>query len=96
MKLTIIHRIYYWRYTEAVIWLTSFLFLFLSVRFGVEGITLCPLKLAGFDHCPGCGLGTSVGLLLNGKWEESLNAHVLGIPALLIISYRIISIIKQK
>ncbi len=95
MKLVIIQRIYYWKYLEAVIWITGFVVLFLSVHFGVEGFTICPLKLVGFDHCPGCGLGTSIGLLLHGEWEASFNAHALGIPAFFIISYRIYQLFKQ-
>jgi len=96
MKLTIIYRIYYWKYLEAIIWIAGFIMLFIFTNLGLDGFTVCPLKLAGFDHCPGCGLGTAVGLLLNGQWQASLQSHILGIPAFLIISYRIFTILKQK
>jgi len=96
MKLTITNRIFKLKNLEAFIWLAGLLFLFVSVRFGINGFTICPLKLAGFDHCPGCGLGTSVGLLLHGRIADSFHAHPLGIPALIILLYRIISLINKN
>jgi len=97
VKIAITNRILKGKYTEVIIWASGLVFLFISVRFGLDGFTVCPLKLAGFDHCPGCGLGTSVGLLLNGRLTESFQAHPLGILALIILTIRIISlIIKNK
>ena len=54
-----------------------------------SGITICPLKLLGFEHCPGCGLGRSVALLLKGDVGGSFNAHILGPFALVVITHRI-------
>ena len=58
--------------------------------------TLCPLKLMGVSWCPGCGLGHSIAFLLHGDVRNSFHAHWLGIPALVIIVYRIYDLIKQK
>lgn len=58
--------------------------------------TLCPLKLMGFNWCPGCGLGHSIAYLLHGDVYHSFHAHWLGIPALLIILHRIYILFKQQ
>ncbi|MEX2232255.1 MAG: DUF2752 domain-containing protein [Cyclobacteriaceae bacterium] len=57
--------------------------------------SLCPLKNAGWDLCPGCGLGMSISLLFHGQISESFQAHPLGIFALIILSFRIIDLTKQ-
>lgn len=56
--------------------------------------TLCPLANLGFDWCPGCGLGRSISALLKGDIYASFNYHWFGIPALLIIIYRIYQLLK--
>lgn len=82
---------------ELFFWMTALLLL------GTSGIhkhanephfTLCPLANMGFDWCPGCGIGRSIAHLLQGDFKGSLNAHWFGIPALLIIVYRILILIK--
>ncbi|MCU0356491.1 MAG: DUF2752 domain-containing protein [Cyclobacteriaceae bacterium] len=55
-------------------------------------VAVCPLALSGLDFCPGCGLGRSVSHLLHGQWRESWAMHPLGIPAFLILTYRIYSL----
>ncbi len=50
----------------------------------------------GISWCPGCGLGHSIAFLLHGNIYNSLHAHWLGIPALLIILYRIANLIRQR
>lgn len=55
--------------------------------------TLCPFRLLGFKWCPGCGIGHAIAWLLHGQIRQSLKAHWLGIPALVIIFYRICYII---
>ena len=52
--------------------------------------TLCPLANLGIDWCPGCGIGRSICQFLHGNVAESWRYHWFGIPALLIISYRIL------
>lgn len=56
--------------------------------------SLCPLANMGFDWCPGCGLGRSISALLHGHIAESLSFHWLGIPALGMIAYRIVTLSK--
>lgn len=79
---------------EAVIWIAGFVFL-ASMPVG-EGthFTICPISRAGFDFCPGCGLGKSIGYLFHGKISESFHAHPLGILAVIVLTFRILHLIK--
>lgn len=82
---------------ELLIWLTSLIFLFFSYRTNSsEHFTICPLSLSGIKYCPGCGLGRSVSAILNGNIQQSFYYHYLGIPALIIILFRIKSLITFK
>ena len=79
---------------EAAFWFTG-LFLLAIVDTSSNHVKLCPLKNAGFDFCPGCGLGNSISLLFQGQFQESLHTHPLGICAVIILSFRIIRLTKQ-
>lgn len=50
----------------------------------------------GFTWCPGCGIGHAIAWLLHGDVKNSLHAHWLGIPALILIVYRIIVLFKDN
>jgi len=50
----------------------------------------------GITWCPGCGLGHSIAFLLHGDLRNSFHAHWLGVPALIIILYRIFDLISQR
>jgi hypothetical protein len=79
---------------EGLIWISSLVYLAFFNNPFHQHFTICPLSNAGFEHCPGCGLGNSISLLFNGYFVESFYLHLLGIPALIIILFRIYSIIK--
>jgi hypothetical protein len=79
---------------EGFIWITALLYLAFFVNPFEIHFTICPLSNLGFEHCPGCGLGNSIALIFRGDIIQSFDAHILGIPALLIILHRIFSIIK--
>lgn len=51
--------------------------------------TLCPLANLGISWCPGCGIGRAIAALLQGHLAESFEQHWFGLPALLIICWRI-------
>jgi hypothetical protein len=57
--------------------------------------TLCPFKLMGITWCPGCGIGHAISFLFHANVAASWRAHWLGIPALLILVYRIIELIRK-
>ena len=57
---------------------------------------LCPLRLLRITWCPGCGIGHAISWLLHGNLNQSVKAHWFGIPALLIILYRIYDLIYLR
>jgi hypothetical protein len=79
---------------EAFVWLCGIAGL-AFVTPGDNHFSICPLKLAGLDFCPGCGLGSSISFLLHGEIIASLKAHPLGIMAFFLLSYRIIELTKN-
>lgn len=56
--------------------------------------SICPLKFAGFEYCPGCGLGTSIAYLFDGNVSASLDAHPLGLFAAGVLVARIVTLMK--
>lgn len=61
-----------------------------------DHFTFCPLANLGVKWCPGCGIGRSITQLFHGNIRESIAQHWFGIPALLIILYRIVVLAKIK
>lgn len=79
---------------EGLIWISALVYLAFFVNPYETHFSFCLLSKAGVDNCPGCGLGNSISLLLNGKIMQSINTHILGIPAIILLCVRIISITK--
>jgi len=79
---------------EALVWLGGLLIL-AFLKAGSSHFTICPVKNMGLDLCPGCGLGRSISLFLDGQIPDSLHAHPLGIFAVIILSFRIVNLTKQ-
>ncbi len=73
---------------EMFIWIAALIALAFT---NLEGphFQLCPIARMGWDWCPGCGIGRSIAAILQGRWADSFDYHVLGLPALGIISWRI-------
>lgn len=82
--------------SEAWIWAIGLLVLGLGAPILDGKLTLCVPTLLGFDGCWGCGLGRSIGLLAHGELAASWASHPLGIPAVLIISARIVQLVRQN
>ncbi|SFA43539.1 Protein of unknown function [Pedobacter suwonensis] len=81
---------------ELFFWLTA-LILLATADGHQHHFTLCPLANLGFeDWCPGCGIGRSISHILHGEFTESFSEHWFGFPALLIIIYRICTLIRNK
>lgn len=83
------------RNLEAFIWIAALLVLAFSSPLDTH-YSLCPLHNLGFSWCPGCGLGHSISWLFRGDVVQSFHAHPLGIPAVIIIVFRIISIFRKN
>lgn len=78
---------------EALVWAAGLIVLAVADA-GSPHFTVCPLGNAGLDFCPGCGLGRSVSHALHGDLRESLQAHPLGIFAIIVLSFRIANLTK--
>ena len=79
---------------EGSIWIAALIYLAFFVNPYEVHFTICPLSNAGFEHCPGCGLGNSIAMIFKGKFIDSFNINILGLPALAIILHRVYSIIR--
>jgi hypothetical protein len=84
------------QYFELVFWISALVALAISNPTAQAHFTLCPLKLLGFTWCPGCGLGHSIAFLFHGDIKSSFHAHWLGIPALIILLYRIYQLGRMR
>jgi hypothetical protein len=80
---------------EAFIWLAAIIYFAASPVHSGEHFTICPLSLAGFEYCPGCGLGRSIILLLHGHFIESFQMHPLAILAFLVLAARIVIVFRN-
>ncbi|MEP2446384.1 MAG: DUF2752 domain-containing protein [Balneola sp.] len=59
------------------------------------GSSLCFFEFIGIEFCPGEGLGHSIAWLFRGEFNNAVNANLFGIPAVLILSLRILQIWKD-
>jgi hypothetical protein len=80
------------RFSEPAIWFAALVLLWLTFPVGDGGVTLCIFHHMGITWCPGCGIGRSMAHLMHGNLTASLQAHWFGLPALIIIGYRIITL----
>jgi len=87
-----------WKFVgfEASIWILGLFYLALINSPKATHFTICPLSNLGFKYCPGCGLGNSISYLFRGDFSSSFHSHPLGIFALVIIIFRIITIINNN
>lgn len=61
-----------------------------------KGQSFCLLEYAGYDFCPGDGLGHSISFFFRGEFQNSLHAHFMGMPAVLILSMRILFLLNNN
>ncbi len=86
----------YWRIgIETIVWITGLIYLAVHNPYVQTEFSICPLENFGFHYCPGCGLGRSVSFLLHGEPVRSLQTHILGIPATIILLSRTFSLMKN-
>ena len=81
---------------EAFVWLGGLLALALMNPGNESHYSLCLLKNIGFNFCPGCGLGHSISYFLHGELVRSFQTHPLGIVATIILTSRILSLLKDR
>lgn len=80
---------------EAVIWIIGVVFLAFNGPVN-HHFSICPIKNLGFTFCPGCGLGESISHLFRLQIIESFSSHPLGLFAFIILSYRIVFLLKKS
>ncbi|GAB3425482.1 DUF2752 domain-containing protein [Niabella aquatica] len=74
------------KYSEVILWNGSLIAL--GLMNSKSTASLCLLKNLGIDWCPGCGLGHAIHYTLHFEFGKSVQEHILGIPATLIIFYQ--------
>ncbi len=80
---------------ELFFWIIVLIYL-ASINPNVSHFSFCLFKQLGISWCPGCGIGRSISHLLHGDIIKSINNHIFGTFALLIIVYRILQLIIKK
>jgi hypothetical protein len=81
---------------EAACWSVGLLLLALMEPAGEHLFSLCPVSWVLETGCPGCGLGRSIAYLFRAEWLASWQAHPLGLPAVLVLCWRIGSLSRQS
>lgn len=94
---TKVHYIKRWiiQHLELVIWVAALCLLFFMDTAAAQP-SLCMFRLIGIDSCPGCGLGHAIHHAMHLNFAQSFHEHLFGIPALLIILFRIKQLLFQK
>ena len=86
---------YFFRYFELSAWVAGLTWLALIDPSAATHFDLCAFKWIGFSFCPGCGLGHAVSWLFHGDMQRSLQAHPLGILAVVVLGHRIVILMKH-
>jgi hypothetical protein len=80
------------KHFELVCWISALLALYFMSAAASAG-SLCPSVWLRIGHCPGCGIGHAIRDALHLELKSSLQHHIMGIPAVLIIFNRIIRLL---
>lgn len=89
-------KILFRKYFESTFWISSLVLLAVMPPGTDPHYSFCVFKMLGFHFCPGCGLGHSISYLFHGNIKASISAHPLGIFAVIIILFRIYSLLQLK
>ncbi len=81
---------------EAIIWTSALVFLALSNPSTDNHFTFCLFNNLGIGFCPGCGIGHSISHIFRLEFYESFISHPLGIPAFIILIFRIIQLTREQ
>lgn len=80
---------------EAVVWCVGLVAMATMAPNGDPLFRLCPLNALGAPFCPGCGLGHAVAHLARGNLTASIQAHPLGVPAVLILVTHVVRLLRS-
>ncbi len=73
----------------SIIWSVALMLLF-AMDTAVSETSLCIPRMLGIPYCPGCGIGHAIHHVLHLRFAQSLQEHLLGIPATIGIFYMIL------
>jgi Protein of unknown function (DUF2752) len=87
--------IFRWLYrnNELLIWAGALVWIYFGINLSTSQTSICTFHWLGFTSCPGCGIGRSMHAAMHANWQISWQYHWFGIPAIVIIFSRIISLI---
>jgi len=87
---------------EALIWIAGVAFVAFPDPAIDKSWSRCFFEFVGIagpgglqNVCPGCGLGHAVAYLFRGEFALSVDAHLLGLPAVVVLSGRSISLLRM-
>lgn len=80
---------------EAWFWLAALILLAFMPPESTQ-TTFCVWHHLGFESCPGCGLGHSISSAFHGHWITSFQHHPLGIVAIILLLFRIVTVFSQN
>lgn len=80
---------------EAVIWVVGLTAMAAADPTAPPLIDLCLFDAVGVSFCPGCGLGHAIAWLARGDVVASVQAHPLGLPAIGVLLYRIVYLVRH-
>lgn len=83
------------RNSEALIWVIAIVAL-ATMDPTAAHVSLCPLANLGWDFCPGCGLGHSIAYIFRGDFAASFAEHPLGLPALIMLLFRVVTLVINQ
>jgi hypothetical protein len=87
-------RLLFHNYFEAGIWIIA-LVVFALMSPTDTHASLCPFNALDLGFCPGCGIGHSISWLFHGDVISSFKAHPLGWFAVIMLLYRIITLLRM-
>lgn len=82
-------KIYMRQYVELSVWTAALLVLFF-MNPSKDSTSFCIFKLFGFKSCFGCGIGHAIHHALHFNFKQSIQEHIMGIPATLGLLYQIV------
>jgi hypothetical protein len=79
--------------TELILWLIALVFVWIMPTTPLQ--SFCLFKQIGLTFCPGCGIGRAIHEVMHANWVASWHYHKLGLPALVMICWRILKLLNQ-
>ncbi|TXK46444.1 DUF2752 domain-containing protein [Pontibacter qinzhouensis] len=80
---------------EAAVWVVALVALAFTDPEAKHLVSFCPVSWVYEGGCPGCGLGHAISFLFRGQISASWQAHPLGVPALLVLLWRVYKLLKK-